>query len=201
MIEETKMKESLVKEMVPDGYASVLEVIASKVRAAQERAARSVNLELIQVYREIGRIIDEKQQTANWGCSVVENLASDLRKLFPGVKGFSSRNLWIMRDLYVSYRDYEKLQTLSAEISWSHNVAILSKCKDRLEREYYIRMSKKNWWSYWTLLNNIDNKTFERTIISQKNFDTNLPEPMRAEAKLAIKDEYIPFVSENFENR
>jgi len=95
-----------------------------------------------------------------------------------------------MKDLYVSYRDYEKLQTLSAEISWSHNVAILSKCKDRLEREFYIRMSKKNGWSYRTLLNHIDNKAFERMIISQENFDANLPEQMRAEAKLAIKDEY-----------
>ena len=184
------LKNPSVHEVEPDGYALILDDIASKVRAAQARAVRAVNLELIHVYREIGRTIDEKQQAADWGSSVVERLASDLRKLFPKVKGFSSRNLWIMKDLYVSYRDYEKLQTLSAEISWSHNVAILSKCKDRLEREFYIRMSKKNGWSYRTLLNHIDNKTFERTIISQENFDTNLPEQMRAEAKLAIKDEY-----------
>lgn len=75
--------------------------------------------------------------------SIVEWLAADLRKLFPKTKGFSSLNLWIMRDLYISYPDHEKLQTLSAEISWSHNVAILSKCEERLEREFYIRMSKK----------------------------------------------------------
>ncbi|NGX52869.1 MAG: hypothetical protein KR126chlam5_01175 [Candidatus Anoxychlamydiales bacterium] len=132
MIEKIKglLKNPLVHKVEPDGYASVLEAISNKVRAAQTRAIRAVNLELIQVYREIGRIIDEKQQTADWGSSVVERLASDLRKLFPKVKGFSSRNLWIMKDLYVSYKDYEKLQTLSAEISWSHNVAVLSKCKD-----------------------------------------------------------------------
>jgi predicted nuclease of restriction endonuclease-like (RecB) superfamily len=185
------LKNPSVHEVESDEYALVLDDIASKVRSAQERAVRAVNLELIQIYREIGRIIDEKQQAADWGTSIVERLASDLRKLFPSVKGFSSRNLWIMKDLYISYRDYEKLQTLSAEISWSHNVAILSKCKDRLEREFYIRMSKKNGWSYRTLLNHIDNKAFERTIISQENFDTNLPEQMRVEAKLAIKDEYI----------
>ncbi|OGN62283.1 MAG: hypothetical protein A3F40_02040 [Chlamydiae bacterium RIFCSPHIGHO2_12_FULL_27_8] len=192
MIEKTKdiLKNSLISEIEPDGYAAVLESISNKIKAAQARAVKAINLELIQVYREIGKIIDEKQLTSAWGTSVVERLAIDLRKLFPNVRGFSSRNLWIMKDLYVSYRDYEKLQTLSAEISWSHNVAILSKCKDRLEREFYIRMSKKNAWSYRTLLNHIENKTFERTIISQENFDANLPEEIRSEAKLAIKDEY-----------
>ena len=192
MIDKTKniLKDSLIFEVESDDYASVLETISNKIKAAQVRAVKAVNLELIQVYREIGKIIDEKQQTSDWGTSVVERLAFDLRKLFPNVRGFSSRNLWIMKDLYVSYRDYEKLQTLSAEISWSHNVAILSKCKDRLEKEFYIRMSKKNGWSYRTLLNHIENKAFERTIISQENFDTNLPEEIRTEAKLAIKDEY-----------
>jgi len=59
------------------------------------------------VYREIGKIIVEKQQNSDWRTSVIEVLAIDLRKLFPNVRGFSSRNLWIMKDLYVSYRDYQ----------------------------------------------------------------------------------------------
>ena len=92
------LKNPLVHEVDPDGYTSILDDIANKVRAAQTRAVRAVNLELIQVYREIGRIIDEKHQTADWGTSIVERLASDLRKLFPSVRGFSSRNLWIMKN-------------------------------------------------------------------------------------------------------
>ena len=59
------------------------------------------------MYREIGKIIVEKQQNSDWRTSVIEVLAIDLRKLFPNVRGFSSRNLWIMKDLYVSYRDYQ----------------------------------------------------------------------------------------------
>lgn len=119
-----------------------------------------------------------------------ERLATDLRNLFPKTKGFSSRNLWIMRDLYISYRDHEKLQTLSAEISWSHNVAILSRCQDRLEREFYIRMSRRNKWSYRTLLNHIENKAFERMMASQENFEANLSIKASQEAKLSVKDEY-----------
>ncbi|HEV7738370.1 MAG TPA: DUF1016 N-terminal domain-containing protein, partial [Chlamydiales bacterium] len=149
-------------KMVPEDYEPVLETIVSKIRAAQARAISAVNFELVTVYRDIGQIIHEKQSRVEWGTSVVERLATDLRNLFPKTRGFSSRNLWIMRDLYISYRDHEKLQTLSAEISWSHNVAILSKCQDRLEREFYIRMSKRNGWSYRALLNHIENKSFER---------------------------------------
>lgn len=175
---------------MPEDYGPVLETIVRKIKAAQERAIRAVNFELVTVYRDIGKIIYEKQSVVEWGASVVERLAADLRTLFPRAKGFSSRNLWIMRDLYVSYLDHEKLQTLSAEISWSHNVAILSKCQDRLEREFYIRMSKRNGWSYRALLNQIESKAFERMMASQENFEANLPAKASREAKLSVKDEY-----------
>lgn len=124
MTENGKVEDSETTRVVPADYEPVLETIVSKIKAAQERAIRAVNFELVSVYTEIGRIIHEKQSRAEWGTSVVERLAADLRNLFPKTKGLSARNLWIMRDLYVSYRDHEKLQTLSAEISWSHNIAM-----------------------------------------------------------------------------
>jgi predicted nuclease of restriction endonuclease-like (RecB) superfamily len=85
----------------------------------------------------------EKQQAHNWGKAIVENLAKDLQKDFPGVLGFSVPNLWNMRSFYLAYQDDKKLQPLVAEISWTKNVIIMSKCKDDLEREFYIRMTKK----------------------------------------------------------
>lgn len=99
----------------PEDYGLVLETIVTKIKAAQARAIRAVNFELVTAYRDIDQIIHEKQSRVEWGAFVVERLAADLRNLFPKTKGFSSRNLWIMRDLYVSYRDHEKLQILSAE--------------------------------------------------------------------------------------
>ena len=145
MVKNSKKKpiKAELAPKIPDGYKAVLELIVGKITAAQTRAMVAVNCELIEVYRDIGETIYDQQQSAKWGSSVVEQLASDLQKKFPGMRGFSSRNLWIMKDFYTSYRDSVKLQTLSAEISWSHNVAILSKCEDLLEREFYMRMSKK----------------------------------------------------------
>jgi Uncharacterized conserved protein len=196
-LEKKVLKKNIVKKSgqivpapLPNGYASVLEAITSKIRTAQTKAMLAVNRELIEVYQEIGKTIYEQQEKAEWGSSVVEQLARDLQKSFPGMRGFSSRNLWRMRDFHLSYRDNTKLPALLAEISWTHHVYILEKCKDPLEREFYIRMSKKNRWSYRVLLNQIDNKNYEKTMSSQTNFDKNLPEKMRPEAKLAVKDEY-----------
>lgn len=191
-----KKKKAPVKKIqasvdaIPDGYEVILGNIKKKLKEAQLRALSTVNKELISVYMEIGRTIYDQQQSGSWGTSIVELLALDLQKSFPGMKGFSSRNLWRMRDFYLSYHDNAKLPALLAEISWTHHIYILEKCKDSLEREFYMRMSKKNRWSYRVLLNQIDNKNYEKTMTSQTNFDKNLPEEMRPEAKLAVRDEY-----------
>lgn len=96
-----------------------------------------------------------------------------------------------MKELYASYYQNEKLQALLAEISWTHHFYILEKCKDSLEREFYIRMSKKNSWSYRVLLNQISNKTYEKTLLNQTNFEKTLSKKMRPEARLAVRDEYV----------
>jgi predicted nuclease of restriction endonuclease-like (RecB) superfamily len=181
---------SKTSHLIPSGYKKVFESIVTKIKAAQTRAMISVNQELIEVYRDIGKAIFEQQKKAEWGDSVVEQLAIDLQKSFPGMKGFSPRNLWRMSDFYQTYRESKKLTTLSSEISWSHNLAILTHCQDPLEREFYMKMIKRNSWSYRVLLNQIDNKNYEKTMMSQTNFDKNLPEKMRSEAKLAVKDDY-----------
>lgn len=171
-------------------YAAFLQEIKTRIHEAQYNALKSVNKQLIALYWDIGRQIVEKQKKEAWGDSIIETLAIDLRHDFPGIKGFSSRNLWKMRDLYLSYSDNEKLQTLLAEISWSHNIAILEKCKDTLEREFYIRMTRKYNWSYRLLLNHIDNQTYEKTLLGQTNFDVTLPAEVKEQAALVIKDEY-----------
>ncbi len=179
-----------IAKALPDDYGPALETIVNKIKAAQARAIKAVNFELVSVYREIGQTIHEKQSRSKWGTSVVERLAVDLKNRFPGIKGFSSRNLWRMKDFYQSYCEKEKLTALLAEISWTHHTHILEKCKDPLEREFYIRMSKRNGWSYRTLLDHIENKTFERMMVSQENFEANLPAKVSQEAKLSVKDEY-----------
>lgn len=175
MVNELKILDGSeeVKAM-PEDYGSALSTIVSKIKAAQAKAIRAVNFELVTVYKDIGQIIHEKQSRAEWGASIVERLARDLKNQFPASKGFSSRNLWRMKDFYLSYCEKEKLTALLAEISWTHHVYILERCKDPLEREFYIRMSKRNGWSYRTLLNQIENKAFEKMMASQENFEASL---------------------------
>jgi len=87
------------KTPIPSGYTLAFEAIKKRVRAAQYDALKAVNLHLITLYWDIGRIIAERQQEKNWGKSVVERLGSDLRKEFPGISGFSARNIWYMRQI------------------------------------------------------------------------------------------------------
>lgn len=175
---------------LPEGYGDILDSISQKIKSAQTRAMSAVSRELIEVYRDIGKTIHEQQESGKWGDAVVDRLAGDLQKVFPGMKGFSRRNLYIMRDLYVSYKDFEKVQTLSAQISWSHNVAILSKCKNLLEKEFYMKMSKRNGWTYRVLIHQIEIGTFEKTVLAQSNFEKSLPTNLHPEAMLSVKDEY-----------
>ncbi|MDR3554052.1 MAG: DUF1016 N-terminal domain-containing protein, partial [Syntrophobacteraceae bacterium] len=129
--------------LLPDSYPILLSEIKNRIRKAQYEAFKAVNKELIALYRDIGRMIVERQQEASRGESVVENLAKDLQAEFPGIQGFSARNIWRMRDFYLTYRSNEKLTPLVSEIGWSHNLIILQKYKDDLEREFYIRMARK----------------------------------------------------------
>jgi predicted nuclease of restriction endonuclease-like (RecB) superfamily len=123
-------------------YLGLLTEIKKRIHSAQYEALKAVNRELIGLYWDIGRMIVERQNSEGWGKSVVEKLSADLRREFPGVGGFSVQNLWYMRQFYSEYHDNERLQPLVGEIAWAHNLAIMSKCKDPLEREFYIRMTR-----------------------------------------------------------
>jgi predicted nuclease of restriction endonuclease-like (RecB) superfamily len=92
-------------------------------------------------------MIVERQEREGWGKAVVERLSADLHREFPGVSGFSVQNLWHMRQFYAAYNGDERLQPLVGEIAWAHNLAIMSKCKAPLEREFNIRMTRKFGWS------------------------------------------------------
>ncbi len=118
-----------------------------RVRAAQYAALKAVNKELVGLYWDIGRMIAERQKVEGWGKSVVEQLAKDLRAEFPGVRGYSAQNLWYMRQFFLEYHEDVKLQPLVGEISWAKNLVIMGRCKDPLEREFYIRMTRKFGWT------------------------------------------------------
>jgi len=164
--------------------------VKERIRSAQYEALKAVNKELVGLYWDIGRMIVERQDVEGWGKAVVEQLAADLRTEFPGVGGFSASNLWRMKAFFEAYTGLEKLAPLVREIGWSHNLAILERCKDPLEREFYLRMTRKFGWSKNVLIHQIDNQSYEKSLLGQTNFDQALTPELRAQAKLAVKDEY-----------
>lgn len=177
-------------KMANTDYKAFLQEIKEQVSQSQYEALKQVNKQLIKLYWFIGKNITEKQKTHNWGKSIVETLSKDLQKEFVGVKGFSSRNLWRMRSFYTHYKDNTKLPPLVAEIGWTHNILILEKCKDDLEREFYIKMIRKFGWTKNVLIHQIEGKSYERWLLNQTNFDKTLVEKYKHQAKLAVKDSY-----------
>src|SRR5947209_13252695 len=128
---------------LPQGYAELLEELKGRFRTAQLKAALSVNREMIQLYWDIGRLIVERQEREGWGKGIVDRLAKDMQKAFPGLQGFSPRNVWRMRSLYLAYTkeltilpqpvaelDGVNLPQAVAEIPWGHNVWLLERLKD-----------------------------------------------------------------------
>lgn len=179
-----------MNKIKPSDYQDFVKEIKEKIYQSQVRALQAVNRELLVLYTEIGRSIVEKQEQLGWGKSIIENLANDLQNEFPGMQGFSARNLWLIRSFYIEYKENIKLQPLVAEISWSHNVILMGKCKDLLEREFYMVLTKKYGWTKNILIHQIESGAYESYLLNQTNFDKSLEQKYRHQAKLAVKDSY-----------
>ena len=145
---------------------------------------------MIALYWEVGKRITEQQTALGWGKSVVENLSRDIQKEFPGIKGFGVSNMWDMARFYTEYQSNEILQPLVGEISWSKHIVILTKCKETQQRQFYILATKKYGWTKDVLINKIEAKTYENYLLGQSNFDITLPDSIKNQAILALKDEY-----------
>ncbi len=180
-----------MNELIPNEYKILLTDVKLRIRSAQYAALKSVNKEMISLYWDIGQMIVNRQKGETWGKSVVEQLAKDLQIEFIGVSGFSSANLWRMKIFYESYVQNEILAPMVREIGWSHNIYIFEKCKDALEREFYIRMTRKYFWTKRLLESKIKSQTYEKTLLNQTNFDQTVSDDFKIQAKLAVKSEYL----------
>ncbi len=171
-------------------YLDLIQSIKNEIRNAQYRATVSVNKELIMLYYQIGQSINAHKA---WGNKFIDNLAADLKIAFPDLKGYSVRNLKYMAKFAETYPDKEFVQTVSAQIPWSHNVAILDKVKNDEQREWYIRKTAENGWSHSVLIHQIENKLYERQALANKisNFEKRLPSPQSELAIQTMKDPYI----------
>ena len=128
-----------------------------------------------------------------WGSNFIENLAADIRISFPNVKGYSVRNLKYMAKFAETYPDEEFVQTVSAQIPWSHNTVILDKVKDADQRVWYIQKTTENGWSHNVLIHQIESGLYERQVLAGKisNFENRPASPQSELALQTMKDPYI----------
>jgi predicted nuclease of restriction endonuclease-like (RecB) superfamily len=131
---------------------------------------------LINLYWNIGEFISNKIEKSEWGDAVVKELANYIHQNEPDIKGFSDKNIWRMKQFYETYKDFPKLSTMVREISWSHNLAIFSRCKTVEEQEFYLKIAKQENYSFRELERQISAGLFERVMIGNTKLSTALRE-------------------------
>jgi predicted nuclease of restriction endonuclease-like (RecB) superfamily len=183
-------------ERVPPACAAtgsavdVFEGIVSLIVAARKRAGRSVNIELIDLYWQIGREISQRITKEGWGKGTVAALSTHIQHSQPGIRGYSSQNLWRMRQFFETYRDHPELSTLLRELPWSSNLHILTRARSPEEREFYLRAATTNQWQVREVARQLDAALFERSVLNPPKLSTKLRE-IHPSAPEVFKDTYF----------
>jgi predicted nuclease of restriction endonuclease-like (RecB) superfamily len=202
--------------MISPEYLRFIEDLKARVISARISAARAVNCDVILLYWDIGRAIVEKQQALGWGDAVVEIVAADLRRAFPGMRGFSPSNVWRMRQFFLLHAQSDFLAQAARElgngsrksdseqilaqvarelllpIPWWHHVELMAKVKDPAAHFYYLRATARFGWTRNVLLNQIKASAYERAVTGKKshNFNLALPEHPAEQADEMLKSSY-----------
>ena len=173
-----------------DAYFDILKTVKSQITCAQTKAVMGMNREQIILYYNIGQIIIAN---SHWGNKFIDNLARDIKLEFPNAKGYSARNLRYMRKFAQFVPDFEIVQTLSAQLSWSHNTLLLDKSQTLAEYLWYADTAIEDGLSLSLLENRIELKTYERQAHSDKatNYNRLLPEQQSNLANQTLKSPYL----------
>jgi len=171
-------------------YNSFLSKLKEEIKTSQIKASISVNKEMILLYWRIGKEILSNQEKLGWGAKVIDQLSLDLKKSFPEMKGFSSRNLKYMRKFSQSYPDQKFVQQVAAQIPWFHNCILIDKIKNEEVRIWYINKTIENNWSRNVLVHQIESGLYELQGTAINNFENTLPKPNSDLAKEILKDPY-----------
>ena len=174
----------------PQGYADWLVELKLRIHHAQQRAALSVNRELVQLYWQIVHDILQRQEQQGWGAKVIEHLALDLRNAFPEMKGFSRANLMYMRAFAEAWPELEIVQQAVGQLPWGHNLVLLTKLKQVDERLAYAQQAIQHGWSRNVLAMQIETRLLDRQGAAVTNFEQRLPKPQSDLARESLKDPY-----------
>jgi predicted nuclease of restriction endonuclease-like (RecB) superfamily len=173
-------------------YLDLIDRLKQRIRESQARAARTLNTELVMLYWSIGRDILDQQQAGGWGDDVVGRIAQDLAADTGPARGFSRRNLFYMRRFAALWPEPEKVQTLSAQIGWSHHQVLMDACGDDPDLyAWYATKAAEHRWAVRHLKGQISLRLHERQGSAVTNFAAALQPPDAQHALEAIKDPYV----------
>jgi len=193
------MKQALTQDKT---YSTWLKELKQKVRLVQIKAAVKVNSELLRFYWELGLDIVDKQKNTKWGDGFLNQLSQDLSSTFPDMKGFSKRNLELIRKWYRFWSDSTLIakqlatQTESVhiipifQIPWWHNIVIITKIQNSDKALFYVNKTIQNNWSRSVLTHHIESDLFKREGKAVTNFEATLPAPQSDLAREILKDPY-----------
>lgn len=148
------------------GESEAFREVVRLIAASRARAFQAVNTALIELYWEIGSIISQKIKAAEWGEGVVDQLAEFIARTEPGLRGFTRRNLFRMRQFFDAYAGDAIVSPLVAQLPWSHHLIILGQSKRPEEREFYVRLAIQEKWSKRELERQFKAALFERVVLS-----------------------------------
>ncbi len=166
------------------------EEVVNLIKQARYNATKVVNKELIDLYWNIGHYINSKIESSVWGEAVVKELADYLKRKEPTLKGFSDKNLWRMKQFYETYKDAPKLSALLREISWTHNLSIMSRAKSMEEREFYLQLTIREHYSTRELERQISSSLYERTMLNDVKLSA-LAKKIHPDISNNFRDNYI----------
>jgi predicted nuclease of restriction endonuclease-like (RecB) superfamily len=158
-----KVKSPLSKASRKDEVA--FSEIVGLIEASREKALQAVNTSLIELYWQVGEIISRKVEAAEWGDGVVDRLAEFIAKTEPGLRGFTRRNLFRMKQFYEAYRGDSIVSPLVAQLPWSHHLIILGQSKRAEEREFYVQLAIRERWGKRELERQFKTALFERAVL------------------------------------
>lgn len=173
-------------------YVGFLETILEKIQVARIEASQKVSRATMKLYYGIGNLIIEKQSEYGWGNSVVEQLSKNLQEITDATISFSERNLWLMKQLFVEYKDYNELLHYVFDVPWGQNIVILQKVKNYKAREYYLKATIGYAWARTVLINQIKGSAYEYHLENPKqhNFNETLPKHQSEQVDIAMKSIY-----------
>ena len=183
-----------------DEYKQIFKKAATLIGSAQERFLKEANRTGIDLYWELGKLLNDTTQRYQWGKSILARLSADLSDGFRSARGYSEQNLRSMRQFYCEYQDHPDLFEIARDVRWRTNLLIINKVKDISARRFYLQMAKETLYGRDAIDIQIKSQAFEREHNAKKihNFKITLPSELAEKAENLLKPSYFLEASEPF---